>query len=275
MGDIRVNELLCFVQNRINMLDVKMLKSLCTKTYSSDEISCSKDAVKSICDEKNVVFENRIINRTGKDKDNKNIDDIILMFQKLGTDCPTFVAANLNKLPPVYLENIDVCTLLDKITLLTAAVEFNAEEIKTLKSSTVPQSGKGPNRHQSKVGQIQTDDVTNMQASGIHNASQWSRGPPNPRSLPPQQVFTREQVPKAGLNLPLRPTAASFWPELSSNESPWENWVEIGPNGKPKKPKKPTTPARTSTQEARRKFVVTGTDSKSTVKGSDLRYLLL
>ena len=103
-----VDELLCFLSNRVDLLDVITLKKLCTETYNSEEIARSKSKMKAIGDELNIELGPRYIERKGTDKDIRNLEDILMMTNKVGKDdFPTFVAADLNKLPPVYLEHTD------------------------------------------------------------------------------------------------------------------------------------------------------------------------
>ena len=113
-----INELLCFVSNHIDLLEVTILKKLCLETYSADEIITAKNLLEAQCTANNVALDNRLIKRIGADKDVRNLDDIVMMFLKLGNLCPIFVAANINKLPPVYLEHTDVCALLKKLHAL-------------------------------------------------------------------------------------------------------------------------------------------------------------
>ena len=126
-----INELLCFVSNRIDLLEVTILKKLCTETYSSEDILTAKDLLFAHCTNENVSLDINIQKRIGNDEDMRNLEDIVFMFLKMGKEhCPTFVAADLNKLPPIYLEHTDISPLLKTVTTLQ-------RELKDLKASSL------------------------------------------------------------------------------------------------------------------------------------------
>ena len=145
--NIVINELLCFVSNRIDLLEITILKKLCLETYTSEEVLASKDLLFLQCTDKHVTLDNLIRKRIGTDRDARNLEDIFMMFQKLGKDqCPTFVAADINRLPPIYLEHTDVCTLLKKLNTLERDMRemktfqsIQTEEIKKITAKQLPQ----------------------------------------------------------------------------------------------------------------------------------------
>ena len=107
-----IDELLCFVQNKIYLLPPTAIADLCTATFQDDDIEASKRRLFKLCADENCT---RLRKRQGPHKTTKNIDDIVRLMQEKGTDTPTFVALNLAKLPPVTFDSIDVSALLHSI----------------------------------------------------------------------------------------------------------------------------------------------------------------
>lgn len=121
--NIVINELLCFVQNKICIMDEESLIRLGVSSFTTSEITIAK----------NLLFESlstttRNIARR-KNKEQKDIEDIICVLKNTEPDAtPIFVARELEKLPPVCFDHIDVTALLKDIVLLKT-------EIKNLKES--------------------------------------------------------------------------------------------------------------------------------------------
>ena len=107
-----IDELLCFVQNKIDLLPPTAIADLCTATFQDGDIEASKRRLFELCADENCT---RLRKRQGPHKTTKNIDDIVRLMQEKGTDTPTFVALNLAKLPPVTFDSIDVSALLHSI----------------------------------------------------------------------------------------------------------------------------------------------------------------
>ena len=100
-----IDELLCFVQNKIDLLPPAAIADLCTATFQDGDIEASKRRLFELCADENCT---RLRKRQGPHRTTKNIEDIVRLMQEKGTDIPTFVALNLSKLPPVTFDNIDV-----------------------------------------------------------------------------------------------------------------------------------------------------------------------
>ncbi|KAI5636656.1 hypothetical protein NE865_10577 [Phthorimaea operculella] len=116
---IVVNELLAFVQNKLDVMDVVSLEQICLTSYSDVDIHAAMVFLNDSAEPKRVRLNTR--NREGSGK--KNIRDIIRVFQgEDPDDVPTYVARDLSKLPPVTFDHVDVTTLLKDILLLKADV---------------------------------------------------------------------------------------------------------------------------------------------------------
>lgn len=125
--NIVINELLCFVQNKICIMDEESLIRLCVSAYSTAEITSAK----------NLLFESittstRNVSRR-KNKEQKEIEDIISVFKSTDPDkTPIFVARVLDKLPPITFDHIDVTALLKDIIILKTEVKYLKESSATI-----------------------------------------------------------------------------------------------------------------------------------------------
>ena len=89
-----LDELLCFVQNKINLMDVDSVVKLCTDFYSDETITASKEKLIDLDVHANI--RSRIITRRGPKKNESNIKDIIEILNSAGEDVPQCVAYNLS-----------------------------------------------------------------------------------------------------------------------------------------------------------------------------------
>lgn len=114
---IIINEFLTFVQNKIDTIDELSIVQICASDFTDAEFESSK----------NLLFDaigQKAIQRKGEDKNKKNIRDVIKLLKE--TDPllqPTFVARNLNRLPPVTFDHIDVSRLLKDMVLLKTELQ--------------------------------------------------------------------------------------------------------------------------------------------------------
>ncbi|KAI5637532.1 hypothetical protein NE865_09819 [Phthorimaea operculella] len=115
-----VDELLAFVQNKLDVMDVVSLEQICLTSYSDVDIYTAMAHLNETAEPKHVRLTMR--NKEGSGK--KNIRDIFRVFQNEDPDdVPTYVARDLNKLPPVTFDHVDVTTLLKDIVLLKSDVK--------------------------------------------------------------------------------------------------------------------------------------------------------
>ncbi|KAI5632051.1 hypothetical protein NE865_15234 [Phthorimaea operculella] len=115
-----VDELLAFVQNKLDVMDVVSLEQICLTSYSDVDIYTAMVHLNETAEPKHVRLTMR--NKEGSGK--KNIRDIFRVFQNEDPDdVPTYVARDLNKLPPVTFDHVDVTTLLKDIVLLKSDIK--------------------------------------------------------------------------------------------------------------------------------------------------------
>lgn len=121
--NIVIDELLAYVQNKISLCDEESLVRLCAATFSGDEIEKSK----SLLFESLPVDKRKPV-RKGQGKVNRALSDIISVFKSHPDLMPVFVARNLERLPPITFDHVDVSDVLKKLVILQ-------EEVRNIKDS--------------------------------------------------------------------------------------------------------------------------------------------
>lgn len=122
--NIVIDELLAYIQNKLSVIDNESLVRICLSVYSSEQIAKSKSLLfESLpCDVRKVV-------RKGDGKENRDLTDIISTMKYTDSEMmPVFVARNLDLLPPITFDHLDVSKLLKDLVLVQ-------EEIKNIKAS--------------------------------------------------------------------------------------------------------------------------------------------
>ena len=132
---IVVDEMLCFLVCKMQVLDPDTLVRLITTTYKIENIEASKKRLFNLCG----TFRN--VQHKGEKKDALHVKDMIKLLQERGTDVPTFVCRpdDLAKLPPITFDSIDVSALLsqmqktqDEMALLKATMDSQSKVVKDL-----------------------------------------------------------------------------------------------------------------------------------------------
>ena len=122
-SSIHVDELLCFIQNKIDSDNLDNIVKTCVDFYSDVDIEKSKKTLFDL-----VKPPNRYIKRRAQNKAKDNIVDICTVFYTLDVcDQPTFVAKALNRLPPMSVHEFGVGKILSEIEALKTAVKKLSE----------------------------------------------------------------------------------------------------------------------------------------------------
>ncbi|XP_070562134.1 uncharacterized protein [Ptychodera flava] len=110
-----INELLCFLVNKMDALTTDMLVKLCCDHFGDDEVELAKKTLFEFCHND----FGRLVKRQGQNKRYNNVMDMVKLLHELDEeDLPCFVAKNLAKLPPVDINHIDVSTLMTELKFM-------------------------------------------------------------------------------------------------------------------------------------------------------------
>ena len=107
--EVIVDELLCFLSNKIDVLPPQTIADLCATSFEDIEIDNSKKRLFELCADEN---SSRFRRRQGPNKSAVNIADMLRLMQEKGSDEPVFVARDLSRLPPITFDSVDVSSLL-------------------------------------------------------------------------------------------------------------------------------------------------------------------
>ena len=126
MATIIVDELLCFISNKIDYVTCEELVALCTKAFTAVNIKESKLTLFNTCQRgpSDTPSETGIKYRScrGDSSNENNVKDMITLFQELGATAPKFAAVNLNLIPVVSADKVDVSALFQMVTKLSNEV---------------------------------------------------------------------------------------------------------------------------------------------------------
>lgn len=124
--NIVICELLAFIQNKQDVMDEKSLVTLCITSFSKEDIDAAKNLLFS-------AVSQRKIRRKNAKKSFKDLHDVIAVFKESNPeDLPTFVAKELQKLPPLTFDHIDASRLLKDVILLKNDLQLIKDSYATL-----------------------------------------------------------------------------------------------------------------------------------------------
>ncbi|XP_047035436.1 uncharacterized protein LOC124641409 [Helicoverpa zea] len=111
------NELLAFLQQKLDVMDEVSAVQICASNFSEDDVAAAKQLLYRLLNKSDQMVSRR------RDGTKKSIQDIITLLKETDPDdVPTFVAKDLNKLPPVTFDHVDVTSLLKDIVFLKASL---------------------------------------------------------------------------------------------------------------------------------------------------------
>ncbi|XP_077979457.1 uncharacterized protein LOC144434821 [Glandiceps talaboti] len=121
-----INELMCFITNKVHVLPNDIIVELCIKNFEDSEIEKAK---KTLFDFVGEGKFGRYKKRQGQHKKSNNLNDILNMIHETDPgDMPCFVAQDLSKLPPVDITHVDISTMLKEIRCLRYELTTMKEE---------------------------------------------------------------------------------------------------------------------------------------------------
>ena len=155
-GQPIINELLCFIQYKMDTLPIKLIVDICQGFYSDEAVTSAKrilyEATEGV--RKSCIRYKKYI---GPDKLRNNLMDIVTVLQSLEIkDIPSFVVRDLANVPPLTSLNCDVIGLYREIEKLKdgfSVVKQCQENIATLSKQVelqrTPKSA--PNDHDHSI----------------------------------------------------------------------------------------------------------------------------
>lgn len=112
--NIVICELLAFIQNKVDVMDEESIVRICNTSFTVENIEISK---KLLFD--SLTQEHKKIQRKRSGKAQRDLYDVISIFKQVDPEhVPIFVAKDLNKLPPITFDHVDVTRLLKDILIM-------------------------------------------------------------------------------------------------------------------------------------------------------------
>ncbi|CAH0723264.1 unnamed protein product, partial [Brenthis ino] len=117
---IVIDELLAYVQNKISISNEISLVQICASAFSCEQIEKANNLLLEFLPQD---VRSKTV-RKGKGKENRLLHDIINVFKVTDPDIlPVFVAKDLEKLPPITFDHLDVTKLLKDLTLVQTEIK--------------------------------------------------------------------------------------------------------------------------------------------------------
>jgi len=115
-GTLEVNELLCFLSNKLHNYPVSIVKKAALEFYLEGEISAAKQLLLQSVSDKALPIQQFARNRIGSNKNKSNLDDIINIWtiadeHSIIDKLPCFCAANLSRIPVLNDELADIALI--------------------------------------------------------------------------------------------------------------------------------------------------------------------
>nr|XP_006823137.1 PREDICTED: uncharacterized protein LOC102807118 [Saccoglossus kowalevskii] len=154
---VMINELDCFLINKIDILPTDILAKLCVDHFEDDDIDFAKRTLFDLCCND---ITSRFIKRQGHNKRSNNVLDMIKLIHEIDEEnLPCFVAKNLTKLPPFDITHVDVSFMAKKLKSLRREVlELKSETNKDLMQD-LSFIRKKLNQLKSRLSSPRVDDV--------------------------------------------------------------------------------------------------------------------
>ena len=183
-----LNELLCFITNKISTMPYNMLVKLCVDFYKPDVISRARDVLH---DKLSREHGPRHVTHRGENKALRDIQDIVNMFLQTPLHAlPKFACTDLSNLPPLSMNNFDMASILSSIEALKVQVSLLQESHKLTADVQLAMSerllGTDNERNVTGITSQPTVDVTSAPCSST---------PTHARVPPPTAVRTSAPGP--------------------------------------------------------------------------------
>jgi len=127
--EIHVSELLCYIFGKYGKMPLDSVKSVIVSFYDGAEILTAKELLFKCVGDLQLDGAPRCVNRRMKDDKPKLDADDILGLVSFVDECaaidrlPKFVAANLERVPPLQSDVLDLCLAVNRIAALESKME--------------------------------------------------------------------------------------------------------------------------------------------------------
>ena len=130
---IVVNEMLCFIQNRMDVLPSENIVKTCVVFYKPEVITCSKQHVYEVTENvRNASLRNR--KRQPGQNSKEDVMDIIKVLHAVDASVmPCYVAKDLTNLPPLNAYDTDVIKLRSEMNDIKASINVIQESHKDIR----------------------------------------------------------------------------------------------------------------------------------------------
>lgn len=123
-----INEVLAFICNKVDVMDEESISRICVCAFSENDILSAKNL---LFDSLPTARRKKIRKRQGKTL--RDIDDIITVIEESDPeDFPIFVAKDLQKLPPVLFDHVDVTRILKDLVRMQNEIFTIREQYATI-----------------------------------------------------------------------------------------------------------------------------------------------
>jgi hypothetical protein len=158
-SDIVFSELLCFLHCKFGVVSNLALQNAINGCFEVDIICEAKKILYDVA-EKCAVDLARMKVRQGDNKKRKECEDLVSVYEALDkAKCvlPRFVAEDLNKLPRIKVEDVDVCVFAAKLSELTEVVHLLQKQMSDMLTSQACAGNKGDDKLSLSSGQLVVD----------------------------------------------------------------------------------------------------------------------
>jgi len=107
----KVNELLCFVQQKANFLTLDNIVKLCSDFYTSVEVKKARSRLLEFVQQKRLPKQKGIDIKIRT----KTLTTIVKVCLDPSLNVPAFCAMNLSRFPPVDIQHVDVSAILNEL----------------------------------------------------------------------------------------------------------------------------------------------------------------
>ena len=179
------NELLCFIRAKVDVMTFDSLKKLCTDYYHVAAIRKAKDILMS-----KVTLPDGDKRKTKRRSNLKDsiMKDIISIFLEISkADMPLFLAADLNNIPPLSMNNFDMSSLIIDLETVKSQMKLlqQSQEASMSVHAAICQEAFEKRTHPPPVNNIPNSPVrsvgeTPQQQRARHQQSPSPQAPPAP-----------------------------------------------------------------------------------------------